>query len=99
MIPYLRSLLLAFVLCGTAFACWGHAFLDHAEPAVGSQVHDPPAQVKIWFTERLEPALSKIQVFDVSGKQVDRRDVQAGKTDAALLLVTLPALQPGKYKV
>ena len=41
----------------------------------------------------------KIQVFDASGKQVDKRDVQADKTDAALLSVSLPALQPGKYKV
>jgi len=99
MIPYLRSLLLAFVLLGTASVSWAHAFLDHAEPPVGSQVHDPPAQVKIWFTERLEPTLSKIQVFDASGQQVDKRDVQADKSDAALLLVSLRALQPGKYKV
>jgi hypothetical protein len=49
---------------------------DHAEPAVASQVHSPLAQVKIWFTERLEPALSKIQVFDASGQQVDKGDVQ-----------------------
>jgi methionine-rich copper-binding protein CopC len=49
-------------------------------------VHEPPAQVKIWFTEKLEPALSKIQVFDASGKQVDKRDVQASKTDAVLLI-------------
>ena len=45
---------------------WAHAFIDHAEPAVGSQIHDAPAQVKIWFTEKLEPALSKIQIFDPS---------------------------------
>jgi methionine-rich copper-binding protein CopC len=62
-------------------------------------VHDPPAHVKIWFTERLEPTLSKIQVFDASGQQVDKRDVQADKSDAALLSVSLRPLQPGKYKV
>jgi len=99
MIPYLRSLLLAFVLWGTPSVSWAHAFLDHAEPAVGSQVHDPPAEIKIWFTERLEPSLSKIQVFDASGQQVDKGDVQADKSDAALLSVSLRALQPGKYKV
>ena len=92
MIPYLRSLLLAFVLLGTASVSWAHAFLDHAEPPVGSQVHDPPAQVKIWFTERLESALSKIQVFDASGQQVDKGDVQADKSNASLLSVTLRAL-------
>ena len=55
--------------------------------------------MKIWFTERLEPALSNIQVFDASGQRVDKRDVQADKSNAALLTVSLPALKPGKYKV
>jgi copper resistance protein C len=78
---------------------WAHAFVDHAEPAVGSQVHSAPAQVKIWFTERLEPALSKIQVFDTSGQEIDLRDAKIDQSNAALLTVSLPALKPGKYKV
>jgi hypothetical protein len=52
MILYLRSLSLAFVLLGTASVSWAHAFLDHAEPAVGSQVHDPPAQAMQCLTFR-----------------------------------------------
>jgi methionine-rich copper-binding protein CopC len=78
---------------------WAHAFVDHTEPAVGSQIHSAPAQVKIWFTEKLEPALSKIQVFDTSGQQVDKRDVKIDQSNAALLTVSLPELKPGKYKV
>jgi methionine-rich copper-binding protein CopC len=66
---------------------------------VGNQVNSPPTHVKIWFTERLEPALSKIQVFDSSGQQVDKGNVQADKSDPMLLSVSLPALRPGKYKV
>jgi copper resistance protein C len=99
MILFLRSSLLAFVLFGTACGSWAHAFLDHAEPAVGSQVHDPPAQVKIWFTERLEPALSRIQVFDAANSEVDKRNVNIDGSNPALLEVGLPALKPGKYKV
>ena len=78
---------------------WAHAFVDHAEPAVGSQIHGAPTQVKIWFTEKLEPALSKIQVFDTSGLEVDKRDVKIDQSNAALLTVSLPELKPGKYKV
>jgi methionine-rich copper-binding protein CopC len=78
---------------------WAHAFVDHTEPAVGSQTHGSPAQAKIWFTEKLEPALSKIQVFDTSGLEVDRRDVKIDQSNAALLTVSLPELKPGKYKV
>jgi methionine-rich copper-binding protein CopC len=54
---------------------------------------------KIWFTEKLEPALSKIQVFDTSGLEVDKRDVKIDPSNAALLTVSLPELKPGKYKV
>ena len=79
--------------------CWAHAFVDHAEPAVGSQIQAAPTQVKIWFTEKLEPALSKIQVFDSSGLEVDKRDVKIDQSNAALLTVSLPELKPGKYKV
>jgi len=91
--------LVLFLLLETVLAAWAHAFVDHAEPAVGSQVHSAPAQVKIWFTERLEPALSKIQVFDSSGQEIDKRDAKIDQSNAVLLTVSLPALKPGKYKV
>jgi methionine-rich copper-binding protein CopC len=88
-----------FLLLWTAFAAWAHAFVDHAEPPVGSQIHGPPTQVKIWFTEKLELALSKLQVFDVSGEEIDKRDVKIDQSNGALLSVSLPELKPGKYKV
>ena len=88
-----------FLLLATALSAWAHAFVDHAEPAVGSQIHNAPALVKIWFTEKLEPALSKIQVFDTSGQEIDKHDVKIDQLNAALLTVSLPELKPGKYKV
>jgi methionine-rich copper-binding protein CopC len=94
-----RLLFTASTLLLVIEGSWAHAFVDHAEPAVGSQIHSAPAQVKIWFTERLEPALSKIQVFDSSGQQIDKRDVRIDQSNAALLTVSLPTLKPGKYKV
>jgi copper resistance protein C len=91
--------LVFFLLLETALAAWAHAFLDHAEPAVGSQIRGAPRQAKIWFTEKLEPALSKIQVFDISGQEVDKRDVKIDPSNAAFMTVSLPELKPGKYKV
>ncbi len=54
----------------TVTSVWAHAFLDRAEPAVGSTVDAPLSEIKIWFTERLEPAFSQIQLFDHHGKPV-----------------------------
>ena len=76
-----------------------HAFLRDAEPAVGSTVQTSPKEVRIRFTENIEPAFSSIQVFDASGKEVDKRDVQLDRSDHALLRVSLPRLGAGIYKV
>ncbi len=84
---------------GATCSGWAHAFLDRAEPSVGSQVRIAPAQVKVWFTENLEAALCRLQVFDTTGQEVDRRDVRSDPASAAVLEVSLPALKPGKYKV
>ena len=77
----------------------GHAFLQRAEPAVGSTVQTSPAEVRVWFTEKIEPAFSTIQVFGASGKEMDQRDVHVDRSDQALLHVSVPPLPPGTYKV
>ena len=76
-----------------------HAFLQQAEPGVGGTVQASPNEVKIRFTETIDPAFSKIQVFAASGKEVDKRDVHLDRSDAALLIVSLPKLGTGTYKV
>jgi methionine-rich copper-binding protein CopC len=76
-----------------------HAFLDHANPAVGSTVRASPAQVRVWFTQHLEPAFSTVRVLDRSGKQVDNGESRVDTANATLLVVSLPALGPGTYKV
>ena len=95
-----RLLLLA-VACATMIAppASAHAFLDHAAPAVGSTVHAPPSQVKLWFTQELEPAFSTAQVSDSAGKRVDQADARVDGSDPTLLTVSVPALAPGKYRV
>jgi copper resistance protein C len=76
-----------------------HAFLDHAMPAVGSAIHGSPAQVRLWFTQELEPAFSTVQVQDRNGKRVDKQDKHVDPANPTLLQVTLPQLAPGRYRV
>jgi methionine-rich copper-binding protein CopC len=40
-----------------------------------------------------------IQVFDASGKEVDRRDMHVSHSDPSLMAISLPPLQTGTYKV
>lgn len=76
-----------------------HAFLEHATPAVGSTVQGSPGEVRVLFTENIEPALSTVQVFDASGKEVDKHDAHLDRSNHALLRVSLPGLEAGNYKV
>jgi len=95
------SLLRLAVACASLIAlpADAHAFLDHATPAVGSTIHASPAQVKLWFTQELEPAFSTVQVSDANGKRVDKGDPQLDHGDATLLTVPVPPLAPGRYRV
>ena len=90
--------LLLIVLVGST-QLEAHAFLQRAEPSVGSTVQTTPADVRIWFTENIEAAFSAIQVFDASGKEVDKRDAHLDRSNHALLHVSLPPLGAGTYKV
>lgn len=91
------SLFLIILACSAQVEA--HAFLKKAEPSVGSTVQASPNEVQIRFTESIEPAFSRIQVFDASGKEVDKRDVHLDRSDRAMLHVSLPRLGPGTYKV
>ena len=79
----LLALLVAATLIMFASHAGAHAFLDHAAPAVGSTVHGSPPQLKLWFTQRLEPAFSTARVLDRSGKQVDTGDAKVDRAAAA----------------
>lgn len=88
-------------LCAAAAPLWplaaaAHAFLDHASPPVGSAVRDPPSEVKLTFTQELEPAFSTLAVQDASGKRIDKGDARIA---ADTMQVSLPRVPPGRYKV
>jgi methionine-rich copper-binding protein CopC len=95
-----RSIFLALwinlVVSGVACA---HAFIDHTDPAAGGKVQKSPNEVRIWFTEEIEPAFSSIKVLDASGKQIDKGDTRADHANRALLHLSLPPLKAGTYKV
>ena len=90
----MRTLYTIIVLLALFSHAEGHAFLDHADPRVGSVVAAPRA-VAVWMTENLEPAFSKLQVFDAKGNEIDRHDV---KVAGATMSVSMPPLSPGVYK-
>jgi copper resistance protein C len=90
--------LIAVVIVSFVFVRFAeaHAFLDHADPKVGSTIRNSPSQVTVWMTENLEPAFSRLQVFDARGDEVDKKDT---KVNGATMAVSLSKLAAGTYRV
>src|SRR5262249_15406073 len=96
---YLSALLkLLPLLCVTTVAD-AHALLDRANPRVGSTVATAPVELLLWFTQKLEPAFSTVEVRDANGARVDGGRVQLDSSDASLLHVPLKPLVGGSYEV
>jgi hypothetical protein len=95
---YLTAIATAFFT--TASFVSAHATAERSEPKVGAEVSKAPAEVKIWFSEAVEPAFSKIQVFAADGREIDKKDSHLDPKDKRLLIVSLAGdLSPGTYRV
>jgi methionine-rich copper-binding protein CopC len=95
----MRALLV--VGCIAALVLFGgvagaHAFLDEAEPKVGSTVRAAPREVTLRFTQDLEPAFSSITITDASGQRVD---VSKPSFSGNVVRVPLREIGAGRYRV
>ena len=91
-LSFATSALLA-VMSGTAAEA--HAFLDHAEPRVGSTVPAAPRELSLSFTQKLEPAFSSVEVSDGNGARVD---LGRPSVSASVMRIRLKPLSAGTYR-
>ena len=84
---------------GAVSSAQGHAFLDHASPAVGSSIPASPTVLVPWFTQDLEPAFSGVTVTNEAGQRVDLGNAQIPQGSPAELQIGLKPLPPGTYLV
>jgi len=75
----------------------GHAFLEHAEPRVGSTVDPPPPSLTLTFTEGIEAAFSKVELTDASGRRIETGPLEHPTSN--VITVSLPGLAPGSDQV
>ncbi|MGH7266681.1 MAG: copper resistance CopC family protein [Candidatus Rokuibacteriota bacterium] len=76
-----------------------HAYLVKSVPTRRAAVLRAPARVQLWFNERIEPAFSRLAVWDAAGAQVDSKDARVSAEDPRELSVGLPPLAAGAYIV
>ena len=90
------SIAVALALLLVASQAHAHAELDHAEPRVGNKVATPPREVTLWFTQKIEPAFSRMTVTNAAGERVD-----SGKAriSGSQMSVSLRGGGTGTYRV
>jgi methionine-rich copper-binding protein CopC len=77
---------------------FAHAFLEHATPAVGSEVASAPKELDLSYTEPVEVLFCHVAVTDAHGASVaDGKPV--GRNSNQTLVVPLKPLTPGTYRV
>lgn len=98
-VSVMRTLPIVISLCLAPLATTAarsHAFLDHANPLVGSTVQTAPREVTLSFTQNLEPAFSTVQVTGPNGGRVDGgRPLVSGN----MMRVSIKTAGPGTYHV
>jgi methionine-rich copper-binding protein CopC len=83
----------ALLMASSAHA---HAHLESASPAAGSTVATAPSEVTLSFSEKLEPAFSRLEVRNAQGARVDQAPATINGNTISAPLKPVP---PGRYTV
>src|SRR5260221_8725906 len=92
------SLMILLVLL-TFQAVWAHATLVRSEPLANSVLAAAPAEIRLWFSENIEPKFSAFVLLDSNGKTVNTPVSQPDPADALELFMQPGALPNGLYTV
>ncbi len=92
------ALFLMLLFSGVASA---HALLVRSDPASGEIIDygKAPSQLRLWFTEEINPALTSAVVVNHANKEVDLKNSRVNASDPRELDTGLEALPPDFYVV
>jgi len=96
--PFAICLMLLFPVVASAHTA--HAILLRSDPAKDAILSVAPQQVRMWFSEDLNPTLSTAVVVNAENQRVDNSDAHISSNDPAEMDVTLMSnLSPAVYIV
>lgn len=95
----LATALFGLALTATAAAALVHTHLVKAEPGIDAKVKDSPKQIRLWFNERPDVALTSASLFTADTTLIT--EVKLAATDDTLSVggPLAGGLAPGKYIV
>lgn len=78
---------------------WAHASLVKSDPPRRASLSESPSQIQLWFNEDIEAAYASVEVLNSNGKTVSVDAPKAVEDDPKSVVLAMPALTPGSYKV
>jgi methionine-rich copper-binding protein CopC len=91
---------LSLALAANASSASAHALLKTATPAVGGTVSASPSEIRITFSEGVEPHFSGIALTNKAGAAMPVGKSSTVPSDNSTLMTpVLQALEPGLYTV
>jgi len=95
-----KSIALVFCLTLTSSAALAHAHLQRAEPPVGGVAATSPKDIRLHFSEGVEPRLSGLKLTSEAGDAVPTGAPSLDPGDPSILVTPIDKpLAPGTYKV
>src|SRR5215470_10576431 len=82
-----------------AMTALAHAFLNQAIPPVGGSVATSPKEIRLTFSEGVEPRFSGIELATSDGQAIATGPAIRDPKNDKQLVLPVPALAPGRYKV
>jgi methionine-rich copper-binding protein CopC len=80
-------------------AAQSHAFLNESIPVVGGTVPASPKEVRLTFSEAIEPRFSGVDLLTGDGRTIATGPAVVDPANEKQLVLTLPPLAPGRYRV
>jgi copper transport protein len=89
-----------FLLCAAlVHPVSSHANLVRSTPAANTSLDASPPEIRLWFTEPLEPQYSRITLRDASGEVVETAATQIDAANPMQMYLPLDGLSEGLYTV
>ncbi len=87
------------IVVGTASPAAAHADLVRSEPISGTTSERAPSEVRLTFTESVDPVFTRVIIRGTGGFTAQPTNVAVAATDGRTLVVALPKLAAGPYAV
>ena len=87
-------IVLTFTFAQPVFA---HANLLRSTPAANTSLSTPPTEIRLWFTEAIDPDYSRLSLLDQNGERITLDNAQVDADDSHQLVSTVSDLPDGIY--